>query len=82
MSSVLDFVTSWKAHENYPRNLRSYYTYTPSSALKLYKERLDNEEADGLLLGADDAIDDLFQVPIRDLDASSGNCLITLIPKI
>lgn len=72
MASNFDFLELWRSHRSYPENLQTCYTYTPSSALRLHRERLDTEEKDGLLLGSEDSIDELFEIPIRDLATSSG----------
>ncbi|ORX98952.1 hypothetical protein BCR34DRAFT_142252 [Clohesyomyces aquaticus] len=75
MATSDDFSTSYLHFINYPENLLQSSTNLYRSTLSAYKQRLDSAESDLCLVDGEDDVAGVFEVPIRDLETSTGKAL-------
>jgi hypothetical protein len=72
MTLPLEFQRSYLNRINYPESLVPSSTAIYSSKLKSYRQRLDDAEPDLCLVEGRDNVDDIFEIPIIDLETKDG----------
>ncbi|CAO2649450.1 Nn.00g068350.m01.CDS01 [Neocucurbitaria sp. VM-36] len=75
MTLPLELQTSYLASDQYPENLIPSGTATYRSKLISYKRRLDDAESDLCLIYGEDDVDDIFEIPMIDLETGDGKVL-------
>jgi hypothetical protein len=64
--------TSYLHRKSYPANLVPSGTFTYKTKLASYVTRLNEAERDFCLVDSEDAIDDIFEIPIIDIGTADG----------
>jgi hypothetical protein len=73
------FQASYRDRLSYPESLIPSTTAVYSSKLRSYKNRLDGAEEDLCLVDGTDDVNEIFEVPIIDLDTADGKGRSTLV---
>jgi hypothetical protein len=68
----LELQNSYLRRTNYPENLVPSGTATHRSKLVSYRKRLDEAESDLCLVDGEDAVDDVFEIGMIDLETGDG----------
>ncbi|CAN9275664.1 unnamed protein product [Alternaria alternata] len=68
--------TSYLHRKSYPANLVPSGTFTYKTKLASYVTRLNEAERDFCLVDSEDAIDDIFEIPIIDIGTADGKALV------
>ena len=69
-----EFQKSYHERPTYPESLVPSNTAIYSSKLKSYRKRLDDAESNLCLIEGQDDVEEIFEIPIIDLDTSDGKC--------
>jgi hypothetical protein len=72
MTLPLVFQKAYHERLHYPESLISSGTAIYRSKLKSYRQRLDDAEQELCLIEGKDDVDDIFEIPIIDLETCDG----------
>jgi hypothetical protein len=72
MTLPLAFQKSYHERLNYPESLIPSGTAIYRSKLKSYRQRLDDAEQELCLIEGKDDVNDIFEIPIIDLETYDG----------
>ncbi|KAF1851034.1 uncharacterized protein K460DRAFT_328553 [Cucurbitaria berberidis CBS 394.84] len=75
MTLPLELQTSYLNSIDYPENLVPSGTATYRSKLISYKKHFDDAESDLCLVHGEDDVDDIFEIPMIDLETGDGKAL-------